>query len=251
MKILGIDPAPSKQSVVFDGEKFKKYNANELKELITKTKNTLICWDAPLGFDVNTNDFYYRPIELFFKANNKKINDFQIKPPSGISVLPIAGCPHWLISQYIVGYPTIDSKSLKIPLIIKKEDFKLNSTQIVEVHPALAIWIWLKNKNLQKDEWKYKCQKKYIKKKAFNKILSLLKEKNIINLEKLNPQDKKEIINFNDDYLDAYIAWKLGDLLINSSKVMILGEKSGSILLPYDKELKDRFNKFLKAKHAK
>ena len=227
MKVLGIDPAPSKKSVVFDGEKFKEYNAFELKELLAKTENTLICWDAPLAFDANTNDFYYRPIELFFKANNKKVNEYQIvnQLPKGISILPIAGCPHWLISQYVVGYPAINSNNSKIPLIIKKEDLTLNKTQIVEVHPALAIWIKLKNK-----------------------INSFLYKKNKTDLHNIINQLNipKHIKIKNDDYLDAYIAWELGTLFINSPhEVMLLGNKNGSILLPYDEELKNRFKKFI------
>ena len=225
MKAIGIDPAPSKKNVIFDGEKFKEYEIDNLKNFIQNfvNKDILVCWDAPLAFNVNIKDFYYRPIEKFFKYHNKD------SLPKGISMMSIAGCPHWLMSQYVVGYPAVNCENNEISLIIKKEDLQANKLKIVEVHPALAIWIWLKDENIE--EWKYKKEKQ-----IFEKILRILKDKNIVNLD---------LPKHNDDYLDAYIAWKLGDMLINEPEsVMLLGDESGCILLPKDEEIKSKFNEF-------
>jgi predicted nuclease with RNAse H fold len=246
MKVLGIDPAPSKKNVIFDGEKFyEKYNekelkAKELKEYIKAlSEDTLICWDAPLAFDVDEGDFYFRPIEKFFKYHNKDVL------PKGISMIPIAGCPHWLMSQYVVGYPAINCQNNEISLITKKEDLQTNKLKIVEVHPALAIWIWLKdededkNKNIK--EWKYKKEKQ-----SFEKILNILINEKIVNINILSKEDKEKLEKkHNDDYLDAYIAWKLGDMLINDPEsVMLLGDESGCILLPKDEEIEIKFYEF-------
>jgi predicted nuclease with RNAse H fold len=230
MKVLGIDPAPSKKNVIFDGENFyEKYNkkelkAQELKEYIKAlSKDTLICWDAPLSFDVSKGDFYYRPIEKFFKYYNKD------KLPKGISMMPIAGCSHWLMSQYVVGYPAVNCENNEILLITKKEDLQVNKLKIIEVHPALAIWIWLKDENIE--EWKYKKTKQ-----SFEEILKILKNKNIVNLD---------LPKHNDDYLDSYIAWKLGNMLMQKPEsVMLLGDESGCILVPKDEEIKSKFNEF-------
>jgi len=238
MKILGIDPAPSKNSVVFDGKEFKEYNVNNLKKFIKSFKDNevLICWDAPLDFDINFANFYYRPIELFFKANNKKENDYQVELPKGISMSPIAGCPHWLMSQYVIGYPAIYYQNNEIFLIRKEEDLQKhqqNRLKIIEVHPALAIWIWLKEEKDNDKKWQYKKDKK-----VFKEILELLLKKEIISYE-----DKNNIINYNDDYLDSYIAWKLGYMLINNpEKVMLLD----NMLLPIDYSIKEKYENFLK-----
>mgnify|MGYP000600770917 CR=1 FL=1 len=82
MKILGIDPAPVKNSVIFDGVAFKTFNAQELKQYIQELQNkyhdVFIAWDAPLSgaiTDLNFN-LYERKIEKYFNRNNKKIREF-------------------------------------------------------------------------------------------------------------------------------------------------------------------------------
>lgn len=52
IKVIGIDPAPSKKSTIYDGEKFEHKDYASLKkylpEELEKNKKILICWDAPL-----------------------------------------------------------------------------------------------------------------------------------------------------------------------------------------------------------
>ena len=62
IKVIGIDPAPSKKSTIFDGKEFYQKDCNELKKYLEEIKfekgNVLICWDAPLSFDEESGKFY-------------------------------------------------------------------------------------------------------------------------------------------------------------------------------------------------
>jgi len=231
VKVIGIDPAPSKESTVFDGKKFENKNYKELSDYLKNLKetdlNVLICWDAPLSFSIkkNTTPFSKRIIEKYFSRQDG------YKTPEGISIMGYSTCPHWTISQYLLGYPAISNDN-----IIRKNQFDLKfdkkkiSKSITEVHPAVAIWIWCLDNNIK--DWKYKKSKK-----SFETILSILKSKSIIS---------EDIIIANDDQLDAYIAWKLGSEWVkNTGKVKILGDNiSGSFLLPFHKGIFDKFKKF-------
>lgn len=249
IKVIGIDPAPSKKSTIFvDGEfehkdyaSLKKYLSEELE----KNKQNLICWDAPLTFPFipetkpeEYSPLYMRPIEYFFNF------DEDIKPPKGISVLGYAGCSHWAISQYILGYPRPEVYSDINPRykLICKDSQEIskeseNGIYITEVHPALAIWFYLKDiiKDSNNFNWKYKNSSS-----SRIGIVKILKDN-------VNFKDMPDIKN--DDELDAYIAWKLGNDWINDEqpvvkKVCILGnEETGSFLLPYDEPIFNNFKK--------
>jgi len=113
MKVIGIDPAPSKKTVIYndidgfteiEADKLKKYLDDEFKN---SEEDILICWDAPLtgGKPINFNQkiekynpFYQRKIEQLINAT------VQVK---GISTMGYAGCPHWSITQYCLGLPQI------------------------------------------------------------------------------------------------------------------------------------------------
>jgi hypothetical protein len=220
IKFIGIDPAPVKKSTCFDGVNFGYYNYNQLKEYLIEEKKCndklLICWDAPLSFslniDSNASDFYQRKIEFFF--SRKEYNT-----PKGISVRGYAGCPHWAITQYLLGLPKISNfeKNFCPPfdLIFNANNI---TKSVTEVHPAVAIWLWCKD---EITDWEYKKNKT-----SLNSIIKVLKTKNIIG---------KSIEIKNDDELDAFVAWKLGKNWVEKTgEVAILGKnKTGSFLLPY------------------
>lgn len=235
-KIIGIDPAPSKKNTVYDGNDFHSYCYGGLKDFLKKIKteneNVLICWDAPLSFSMKdvtnkTSPLYKRKIEYFFSLKDA------YKTPTGISVLGYAGCSHWVISQYLLGFPKISSFERNfIPpfeLIFDKKDI---SHSVTEVHPAVAIWLWLKAHNSKVNNWNYKKDKN-----SFKNLKHELIQHNII---------PENIEMKNDDYLDAYIAWKLGrEWVEDKNNVEILGNaNTGSFLLPYDNALFKKFNNY-------
>ena len=110
MRIVGIDPAPSKGLHVFDGQHAQvpvEHCRAFLAEL-ESSPNVLLCWDAPLtgpssgtvaGNEAVGRDFTQRLVESFFR---KASTGF--KAPKGVSVLGYAGCPHWTLGRSLMDF---------------------------------------------------------------------------------------------------------------------------------------------------
>ena len=246
MFISGIDPAPSKGTTIFDGSSFSQMNPRQLvaylDELRTKAQ-ALICWDAPLtgpsATDIEATrdgDFSQRTIERFF---SRTVTGF--KTPGGISVLPYSGCPHWALSRAVVGLPRLgpwDSGLEDLP-------FKFVSTDspptqpghyIVEVHPAVAIWLWCKEA-FPSGPWDYKKN---------SDTLAVLWTCLSDRLEPCGLPSLKDFAPKNDDELDAFVSFALGFLWLHDpDKVFLLGDgRTGSMLLPRDQDLEVAFSEF-------
>lgn len=239
MKILGIDPAPAKNSIIYDGEEFLKLTPKELKRYIDFIDEpTFIAWDSPLSGAMDENEFSLtiRKIESFFYRQSKNARELGI--PKGISTLGFSSCPHWTISQYIFGYPAINSdfmRDLKWDLVMENYNINKQPYQITEAHPALSIWILLKDilkdDPLFKSSWQYKGYSnsdRDIKKRMERIIEELFKLEFVKDV-----CDDLPIIS-SDDELDAFICYILGaQLLKNDPKSHILGNRVvGSFLLP-------------------
>ncbi len=226
MKILGIDPAPAKRSVIFDGERFFEIEPLELKEFLDKIvmKDTFIGWDAPLGDDFSLS-LSYKKIERILNRKDSYIDGN--KPPKGISTLPFSTCPHWSISQYVTGYPIVNSEiidrsKLKYHLVQSNNDLSENKPNLFETHPAYSIWIFLKDKV---NNFKYKGDRN--SKNVFKSIKEALFE-----LDSIKEYEfiKKDITN--DDRLDSFIAY-LNVKLFFQKKAFVYGDrKIGAMLLP-------------------
>jgi len=202
MVVLGIDPAPAKQSVIFDGKRF----------------------------------YHFTPKEMLI--------------PEGISTLGFASCPHWSISQYIFGYPVIEPnyhKGMKFELVMDNEGlFKKRAGHfITEIHPALFMWILLKESIddvLFMDSWKCKGDSSNSTKKRSHLIVDHLFAL-AITQEYI---DTSTITITSDDELDAFVCWLMGRAFVESDKkIRIYGDsKRGSFLLPYDKTIYESFKRF-------
>lgn len=244
VKVIGIDPAPGKGSHVFDEDGIRHLDHSSLKSFLDKLrKNTdkcLVCWDAPLTGPhspdtevIKKQDFTQRVIESFFKDQTTGF-----KSSEGISVQGYARCPHWTISKYMLGLPRIgkyDKQLPKLPFRLITENkpalYPTVKDFVVEVHPAVSIWLWCKHLG-EKDfvSWEYKKDKKILE-KVWRTLKEILVEYNIVTLDdfKINDFNPKT-----DDELDAYVAWLLGELWIqNEDKVIMLGSsETGAFLVP-------------------
>lgn len=260
MLVLGIDPAPSKQSIVFDGKKFRCFTPYNLKRFIDKVtyryEDIFIAWDAPLSGGTQKSEFnlYERKIEKFFNRLYKKNRTFDI--PKGISTLGFASCSHWTISQYVFGYPCMNyevSTNHKYKLINHQNDINYKSTkQLTEIHPALSMWIILKDKvdeAILGDSWVYKGSDD--KNKTIFKRRSYLVDC-LFNLEFISSMnfsdDIKEQVIQNDDKLDAFVCFIVVKLLMEkNSLAKIYGDKiNGSFLLFYDKFIENDMERYFK-----
>jgi len=245
LTILGIDPAPSKKSIVFNGECFKSFSVKDLKEYLDSVdENVFIAWDAPLsGAD---ESFSIRKIESFFYLRSKTAKHLEI--PKGISTLGFSTCPHWTISQYIFAYPVMNYDyvcNLEWKLIMSENEINFNGAkQLTEIHPALSLWILLKNEindELFLNSWQYKGRDENLdaitkrRQIIVDKLVELNFTKSII----LVTTFLKDKMKHSDDYLDAFVCWLLAKKLLDGSfEVKIYGDElRGSFLLPYDKEI--------------
>ncbi|WP_026232045.1 hypothetical protein [Neolewinella persica] len=285
VRVIGIDPAASsKGSYLCDGKKIWKASSSELAMLLKQWHDSadryLLCWDSPLTVPSTTvkdhNDlvpgcFSTRKIEasyLMERGEGAKKKDGTRSPPliagtkdekgrqilpSGIFVGHYTGVPHWAISQYMLGYPNVGGK-----MGVSRNDYKLISEQphnnqllqdsVVEVHPALSAYLWVKDSEDGKKvkSWRYKTNKKVqddqirnLTPSGFYSLLRKeLKEKTNIQLplclsewrkDKKSIQDRK----ITDDEFDAFVAWLLGRIWLDSNNVELAGNAAtGSWLIP-------------------
>ncbi len=251
MNIYGIDPAPSKRSILFDGREFSSFTPQELKNFVRSLKEpTFIGWDAPLGaaLDAEYFDLYSREIERFFN-NQRKALDI----PKGISTLGYAGCSHWTITQYVLSLPILDpscQKSSCFYHIQQKDELDRHRFIVAETHPALSIWLLLKeylaNDELFRDSWQYKGSiSKSLRDLRIFRIVDALFE--IKFPQKVGiTSDIKEDVKSSDDHLDAFVCYLLSALFVaKDSSVALYGDaKRGSFLLPYDSKIYKEFENF-------
>jgi predicted RNase H-like nuclease len=244
--VIGIDPAPAKESTVLTDTDLPFDNSDMIKRFIPRRLNPiqlltfikslkehsskiLICWDAPLIISDKYSNI--RRIEKFFQNDYFPIQ----KNNTGVSVLSYTGCSHWAITRHILGLPIIgkfDRRDIPFELIKDEKEKGSVNKSVVEVHPAVAMYFWLGGK-LEK----YKRNKK--------EVIGIWKELKT----KINVFSEISFVPKNDDELDAVVAYVLGnEWLQDTGSVKLLGnESTGSILLPFEKELFEAFEDFSKS----
>lgn len=253
MKIIGIDPAPGKKSYVFDGQVCKGHSAESLQAYLIKQnsgqEDVLLCWDAPLTGPKNPDSNRFEPsdhtqrgIETFFRKSK-----WDFKAPKGISVQGYSGCSHWSITRRLIGLPRVgpwdaDYEELPFKLICSGPPPAKKGKYIVEVHPAVALWLWCKNR--WNGDWEYKRSKS-----TLNDLWTCFCE--AVEAGAFLGADDDRLSTFtpqSDDEFDAYIAWLLGKLWVeNTDRVVLLGSKqTGSFLLPNVPNLLDQWHLFLR-----
>ena len=255
MKVLGIDPAPAKDSVIFDGKEFQHFCPQGLKEyidtLVTQEESLFIAWDAPLSAALDDDNFSLtiRKIERFFNRNGRYAKELHI--PEGISTLGFSSCPHWTLSQYIFGHPVINpyfQNNIDFELVMDNERLSKSRAghYITEIHPALSMWILLKDiidDELFNTSWKYKGDSSVETKKRSHIIVE-----HLFALEFVREYINTDNISITtDDELDAFVCWLMARALMdNDPRVRIYGDRSnGSFLLPFDEKIYNSLNTYL------
>jgi hypothetical protein len=251
------DPAPGKGCTVFNGTKYDDHlPAAEVIELVRTLQgqpNSLLAWEAPItgpkcpdGKIDGKQDLTQRPLEAFFQRPNS-----EYKPPTGISVLPYSGCPHWTITQRVLGLPRVGPYSKEIgmlplrPLLQEgdQQDVLPKYASVVEVHCAVAVWRWcLAAGRRNKEEWRYKNKKKLNTKRrqALVRLFWTVICRQVPRARDL-PRPRT------DDQLDAVVAWLLADRWVVGKGVVLLGNSdTGSFLVPEETKLLEGFEEFLR-----
>jgi hypothetical protein len=247
MRVIGVDPAPTKGMAVFDGRdrhipvQQSRAFVNELNTV----PDLLICWDSPLtgppgsvvgGAEADGSAFSQRAIESFFSRAQSGF-----KTPRGISVRGYSGCPHWAMSRSLIGLPRtgpFDKGTLPFRLVTDGSQRPVCGRSVVEVHPALALWLWCRDEREADASWDYKRDdsvredlwKKVFQVPAVSKVLSAT----------------CPTAPSSDDVLDARVAYALGRLwLENPRSVVLLGDfDKGTFLVPRVDGLEAAFRSF-------
>jgi hypothetical protein len=143
--VLGVDPAPSKTTVAFDGTAFHAWAPVDVKGclagLIAGKRHVLVLWDAPLSMDEGS--FYGRQVDRAASAlvRNWTERPVPIAERKAIGVAPAAGCPHNLLSMHVLGGP-VGQPQLGLELLRDRADLATGGRWFAEVHPAVAMGAW-------------------------------------------------------------------------------------------------------------
>jgi len=149
--VVGVDPAPKKGLCVYahdlrDGAQenagFDRHYPATVEGLQAfaarcndfNDRAVLICWDAPLTMP---SDFFRRDIEMMFE-------EICGTNPNTASVQAAAQCPHWVITQKLLGFPGFNNQPipnalLNTTLVFSKDEIRCPGLYLTEVHPALAM----------------------------------------------------------------------------------------------------------------
>jgi predicted RNase H-like nuclease len=250
MNVVGVDPAPTKGLDVFDG-RHRHVPLDAARSLINELKeqqNVLVCWDAPLtgpptavvaGGNARGSDFSQRPIESFF---SRRESGFKV--PEGISMRGYSGCPHWALSRSLLGLPQVgpfDVNESSLPLVLVTTDNPpIQGRHVVEVHPAVALWLWTRNERETGASWKYKKSLEVMS-NLWDILLAIPRVSEVIG-------DPLTSGPASDDELDAIVAYMLGFLWVREHRsVVLLGDSNrGTFLLPRVDGLEDAWARYVK-----
>jgi hypothetical protein len=189
-------------------------------EKSNQNKPLLIAWDAPLSFE--PDNLYDRNIDKhtrqWIEQHSKPGN--QAFEKSAINALPFAGCPHWVISCMTLGLPfKPHNMKYHVELLHDKTKVKKQCVYAIEVHPAVALGAWWLERKIKNPLQRYKGNKKICKGIAQQLGFPCL-----------------DNVAFDDDMLDAYVAYKLGKMyLCGSAKWQGDAFKGGYIMPIFEK----------------
>ena len=210
----------------------------------------LLAWDAPLtgpydllnpGMNDHPFDFTTRPIERAFSSK-------KTKPPKGISVQGYAGCQHWTVTRSLLGLPRVGpfdaegTPPLPFMLIDKFPAKDCPPRMVVEVHPALAIWLWVAEDLGAQDirnpgiDLRYKKSRK-VRAEVIERLVSRWHAIGLASVAEVAANS--DYLVESDDALDAYVSGVLAALLASRNpEASIFGNKKlGMFLLPANKQI--------------
>ena len=171
------------------------------------------------------------------------------QPPKGISVRPYSGCPHWTITRSLLGLPRTgpyDLKFRQLPfhLLPPPQSEQDNRASVVEIHPAVAAWLWCRNDRIKDAAWNYKDKKNKKRDEIWKKLWCIVLRKTGFRWVSRKPA--------NNDEFDAAVGYILGSMYLQDQsatqgqpRVTILGDRfTGSFLLPVDPKLEEKWREF-------
>ena len=171
------------------------------------------------------------------------------EPPKGISVLPYSQCPHWTITRSLLGLPRTgrydrEFRQLPFHLLPGPQSEQDDRASVVEIHPAVAAWLWCRKVRSKDSAWNYKDKENKKKDDVWNELWCIILKETRFRWASRKPE--------NDDEFDAAVGYILGSMYVQQlgategeSRVAILGDqRTGSFLLPVVPELEKKWCEF-------
>ncbi len=275
--VIGVDPASGKKSWVFapriqhrgsewvpvspgevgtDGA----YSVEELRGLVRAASNEgwLVCWDAPLsGPHHDQSNHLLAPWSLAKSARTtRRVEEvgfwrelsraLDIKNPldqEGVSIRGFSQLSHWVISRELLGLPRVGPYDASVECLPLRPLYSDDVSEragggVVEVHPALAAYLWLRGV----DWHPYKGKGMTVGKAsdAVHRMWEILA--NAVGLDpELVARPFLGTPGQHSDGFDARVAWMLGrqwllpeDPIVGTPRqVRFVGnERAGGFLLP-------------------
>ncbi|MEW6076206.1 MAG: hypothetical protein AB1724_00150 [Thermodesulfobacteriota bacterium] len=209
--IVGVDPSPSKDTVLCHGKGFfDRLPPQSLRswfyELLESYANVLIAWGSPLGF--GSDNFYDRTIDQAVRSwVAARVEKGRIEEKA-VTAGPFADLPGWALSCHALGHP-FGTAPGNLRLVGRIH----NGHCLVEVNPAVALAVWWLDKKVDRP------LKPYHNSQA---------EAAMIARELGFP----EAAGADDDHLDAYAAFKLGELFVQGEARWVGSAVFGGYVLP-------------------
>jgi hypothetical protein len=212
--IIGIDPAPSKDALVYSQGKWQPLAPGKIRAFVTDCMRgnpaTLVAWDAPLSFD--PKDLYDRTVDKVVRAwAAAHVRDGRFAHKA-INARCFAGLPHWVVSCVTLGLPFGTPPSgLRLADVAPGRAGK--AALAIEVHPAVALGAWWLEAHSADPFPRYKGDVSACKRIA--KVLGFPPESGT-----------------DDDHLDSFVAHRLGELFVLGKAHWLGGASSGGYVMP-------------------
>lgn len=212
--VFGIDPAPTKNAVEFDGSRWTECRPEDLRDHVRRIEGpAIIAWDAPLSFDDRAS-FYDRVVDRTVRdwaTDMKTAGSFE---EGAVNARSFAGLPHWAVTCSALGMP-FGQIPPRFTLSKVPPDENSSEIAVIEVHPAVALGIWWLEQDVPAPLPRYKGKGAQ---KATSKIVETLGF----------PTEAST----SDDHFDAYVAYKIGTMF-RDGKAHWLGDPVvGGYVLP-------------------
>ena len=257
IRCIGIDPAPSKDTVVcevlesgdFVFAAWKPYEVRSrvqtlLGEAAGKGVPLVVTWDAPLGLDPGalpgTRNYASRQIDsavIGWIKHLVKPSRTQPVTPGAVGVANASSCPHNLLTQHVWGLPVGDAPAHGARLLQPGEAASVPSPPCVlaEVHPAVAVaaW-WLEPAPIERPMPRYKpggTANVEAARKGLVEVAEFLRNR----FGDTFPYEAilaSKGAGGSDDRLDAWIAWRLAFDWTRGDAHAVGPAHGGSYLLP-------------------
>lgn len=214
--VFGIDPAPTKKTLVYDGVRWLKWSSQEVRDRVRSVEApAIIAWDAPLSFD--HADFYDRTVDKTVRKWAKEMAMRRRFEASAVNAREFAALSHWALTCDALGMPfgQMPAKFSLAETPPTKNQFEI---AIIEVHPAVAIGVLWLEEGVPTPLPRYKG-------KAHQEGIREI-------VETLDSFDFPNGATESDDHLDSYVAYRIGTWFRDGKAHWLGDPRAGGYVMP-------------------